>query len=100
MHKLIAIAVTVASLSGCQTTTQMQNASSGGWENATSCSQIYAAFKAYDNDRQSLEILAQAAGVTEPNLQGVTPETVDSYYENLRNSANLALILKGCQPLS
>ena len=99
MNKSIISIIIAIALSGCQTTSEMQKASTGGMANATSCAQIHAAFAAYDNDRQSLQVLAEATGNTSVNVQGVTPDTIDEYYESLRNNANLALMIKGCQPL-
>jgi 2-keto-3-deoxy-6-phosphogluconate aldolase len=99
MKKFIVIMSTIFFLVGCQTVGELQQASSKGVANAFSCQQIKNAFAAYQGDRDSLEALKTVAAMTNMSTKGVTANTADSYYEKARNSANLALVLQGCQPL-
>lgn len=66
---------------------------------AFSCEQIRTAFAAYDADRGSFDALAELSGMTGFEFTQVATGTADSYYDKARNSANLALIVKGCDPL-
>ena len=64
-----------------------------------SCDQIRTAFAAYDADRSSFDALAEVSGMTGFDFTRTATGTADTYYEKARNSANLALIVKGCDPL-
>ena len=46
-----------------------------------------------------MESLVQIAGVTNTDIQGLTPENADSYYQKIRKTANIALAIQGCQQL-
>ena len=99
MNKKITCILTLLALSGCQTATELQKSSAGGFNTMASCEQIHTTFGAYDRDRQSIEALRQIAGMTNTSIQGVTPATVDSYYPLVRDTANIALMVKGCSLL-
>ncbi len=99
MNKKIAYCFVLLTLTGCQTAYELQKASTGDINTMASCQQIHSTFRAYDQDRQSLEALRQIAGMTNTNIQGVTPETINNYYPIVRNTANIALAMKGCQQL-
>ena len=91
--------ISAALLSGCQTATELQKGSSGGLQTMASCEQIQSTFNAYQQDRQSIDALRQIAGITNTNIQSVTPDTVANYYPLIKNTINVALLVKGCQPL-
>lgn len=84
--------------SGCEMAGEAKNMSTGG-ANAFSCEQIRSAFAAYDADRTSFDALAELSGMTGFDFTRTAAQTADTYYEKARNSANLALIVKGCDPL-
>lgn len=99
MKKYILMMVAIFLVAGCQTVGELQQASSKGAANAFSCQQITNAFAAYQADKQSIDALRSIAAMTNMSTKGVTTATADSYYEKAKNSANLALLLQGCQPL-
>ena len=96
----IVVASLTVILSGCETAGSLRGLPSGSAMSAVSCDQIYTTFGAYDRDKQSLTALAQIAGYTKTDISHVTPATEASYYENIRLSANIALAVQGCSPLS
>ena len=98
MYKFLMTASLLLSVAGCEMTGQAKDISSGG-VSAVSCEQIRSAFAAYDADRQSFEALAEISGMTGLEITNTATTTADSYYDKVRNSANLALIVKGCDPL-
>ena len=77
---------------------EAKNVTSGGAD-AFSCDQIRTAFTAYDADRNSFDALAELSGMTGFDFTKTATQTADTYYDKARNSANLALIVKGCDPL-
>jgi hypothetical protein len=83
---------------GCETAGQAKTMSSGGLEGVT-CEQIRKAFEAYDADRSSFDALAELAGLTGYDLTNVAKNNADAYYAKARDSANIALVVKGCKPL-
>lgn len=98
MHRLLFIAYLILSLGGCETTGAAKDMATGG-AGAFSCEQIRAAFAAYDADRNSFEALAEVSGMTGFEITNTASQTAAVYYEKARNSVNLALIVKGCDPL-
>jgi len=98
MHRLLFSVPLIFSLVGCEMAGEAKNVTSGDAD-AFSCDQIRAAFAAYDADRSSFEALAALSGMTGYDFTQTTTQTADSYYEKARNSANMALIVKGCNPL-
>ena len=88
----------LASLAGCEMAGQARNMSTEG-AGAFSCEQIRSAFAAYDADRTSFDALAELSGMTGFDFTQTAAQTADVYYDRARNSANLALIVKGCDPL-
>jgi hypothetical protein len=98
MYRLLFSASLILSLAGCEMAGEAKNMSSGGAD-AFSCNQIRAAFIAYDADRSSFDALATLSGMTGFDFTRTATQTADTYYEKARNSANLALIVKGCDPL-
>jgi len=98
MYKLLFSSSLILSLVGCEMAGQAKNVTSGETD-AFSCDQIRAAFAAYDADRSSFDALASLSGMTGFDFTQTATQTADTYYEKARNSANLALIVKGCDPL-
>ena len=98
MYRLLFSAPLIFSLVGCEMAGQAKNMTSGETD-AFSCDQIRSAFAAYDADRSSFDALAALSGMTGFDFTQSATRTADTYYEKARNSANLALIVKGCDPL-
>ena len=98
MYRLLFSASLIFSLAGCEMAGETKNMTSGETD-AFSCDQIRSAFAAYDADRSSFEALANLAGLTGYDFTRTAAQTADTYYDKARNSANLALIVKGCDPL-
>lgn len=98
MYRLLLTTSLIFTLIGCEMAGEARNVSSGGAD-AFSCDQIRAAFSAYDADRSSFDALAELSGMTGFDFTRTATQTADTYYEKARNSANLALIVKGCDPL-
>ena len=98
MYRLLSAAAIVVSLAGCEMAGEAKNMTSEG-ASAFTCDQIRTAFAAYDADRSSFDALAELSGMTGFDFTQTATRTADTYYEKARNSANLALIVKGCDPL-
>ena len=98
MHRILITSALVFSFAGCEMAGEAKNVSTGGAQ-AFSCDQIRAAFAAYDADRSSFDALAEVSGMTGFDFTKTATQSADSYYDKARNSANLALIVKGCDPL-
>jgi len=98
MYRLLLTVSLLFTLFGCEMAGEAKNATTGGAA-AFSCDQIRAAFSAYDADRSSFKALAELSGMTGFDITQVATQTADTYYDKARNSANLALIVKGCDPL-
>ncbi|RBP30682.1 hypothetical protein DET50_10797 [Marinobacter pelagius] len=97
---LVAVAATTL-LSGCQTSTYMSSAATDG--DGVTCNEIYQAFDAYSRDRQSASAWAQLSSLISPtasNYAEMGVNTASKYYDQIRASANLALSMRGCQPIS
>ncbi|WP_257900322.1 hypothetical protein [Marinobacter sp. F4206] len=96
---LIAIAATTL-MAGCQTSTYMTSAATDG--NGVTCGEIYQAFNAYEQDRQSADALAQLSQLVSPAAGSYAEMGVNSaskYYDQIVASANVALAIRGCQPV-
>jgi hypothetical protein len=98
MYRLLFTTSLILTLAGCEMAGEAKNMTSGETE-AFSCDQIRTAFAAYDADRTSFDALAELSGMTGYDFTRNATQTADTYYEKARNSANLALIVKGCDPL-
>ena len=98
MYKLATTVAVILLASACEMTGQARNMTTGDAD-AFSCDQIRIAFAAYDADRQSFEALAEISGMTGFEITNTATTTADTYYDKVRNSANVALIVKGCDPL-
>ena len=98
MNRILLSVCLMTLLAGCEMAGQARNATTEG-ASAFSCDQIRSAFAAYEADRTSFEALAEVSGMTGFEVTQTASQTADVYYERARNSANLALIVKGCDPL-
>ena len=98
MHRILFSASLIFSLVGCEMAGEAKNMT-GDDANIFSCDQIRTAFAAYDADRSSFDALAELSGMTGFDFTRTATQTADTYYEKARSSANLALIVKGCDPL-
>ncbi|WP_250831097.1 hypothetical protein [Marinobacter sediminum] len=95
------VIATATLLSGCQTSTYMSSAATDG--DGVTCSEIYQAFDAYQRDRQSADALAQLSRLVSPAAGSYAEMGVNSaskYYEQIKASANIALAVRGCQPVN
>ncbi|MDX1756186.1 MAG: hypothetical protein R3175_09025 [Marinobacter sp.] len=87
-------------LTGCQTSGYVSSAAADG--EGVTCNKIYQAFDAYDSDRQSAEALAELGQMVNPAAGSLAQQGMSSasgYYEQAKASANIALAVRGCQPL-
>lgn len=98
MFRFATAAVLIVLVCACEMAGQAKNVTTGGAD-AFTCDQIRNAFAAYDADRQSFEALAEISGMTGFEITKTATTTADTYYDQVRNSANVALIVKGCDPL-
>ena len=98
MCRLLSATAIVFSLAGCEMAGEAKNMTNEG-ASAFTCDQIRTAFSAYDADRSSFDALAELSGMTGFEFTQTATRTADTYYEKARTSANLALIVKGCDPL-
>ncbi|MDF1820726.1 MAG: hypothetical protein P1U64_04100 [Alcanivoracaceae bacterium] len=87
-------------LSGCQTGTYMSSAATDG--DGVTCAEIYQAFQTYEQDRQSAAAWQQLSTLISPEAGAVAArgaEKAAQYYESTKASVNLALAVRGCQPV-
>jgi len=97
---VVSAVLAVFSLTGCQTSGYMSSAVNDG--DGVTCAEIYNAFDAYQSDKQSAQALAQLSELVYPGSgsyaqQGMS--SADGYYEQAKASANIALAVRGCQPV-
>lgn len=99
MSRTFLILIALAGLTGCSVASQVYNATTTG---NLSCEQIRSTFNAYEADRQSAEAAAALSSMISVGTGNIGNQIItssDSYYAQARESANLALIVKGCAPL-
>lgn len=101
IRNIALLLTTTTFLTACETAAQLNNMRISD-KAAYSCEQIYAAFKAYDADRQSTNALMQLSGMV--NVDGIAEggtqvENPNAYFQRTKMAANVALIAQGCQPL-
>ncbi|TQV89571.1 hypothetical protein [Aliikangiella coralliicola] len=94
--KLVGLFSLVGVIGGCHSVSQLNQMRTSETP-AYSCPQIYAAFKAYDADRQSATAIAELSGMV--NVNSAEAGT-GNYYQRAKMAANIALIAQGCEPLS
>lgn len=100
MVKLIVALIMLVYLSGCTVASEVYRASTGGA--SFSCDQIQAAFNAYEADRQSAEAVAALSSMISVGSGNISNQIItssDSYYQQARESANIALLVQGCPPM-
>ena len=89
-----------AALAGCQTSSQVSSAAADG--DGISCRQINQAFAAYQQDRQSAEAWTQLAQLISPaagNYADMGVKTAARYYDQIKATTDLAVAVRGCQPV-
>ncbi|MBS3805271.1 MAG: hypothetical protein KGY54_12035 [Oleiphilaceae bacterium] len=94
------LTTTTLFLAGCQTSGYMSAAATDG--DGVTCNEIYRAFDAYERDRQSAQALTELSQLVSPTAGAIAAQGVSSaegYYGQVRNSANVALAIKGCEPV-
>lgn len=97
---VISSVVAMLTLTGCQTSGYVSSAVNDG--DGVTCAEIYNAFDAYQSDKQSAQALAQLTQLVYPNAGAYAQQgmaSADGYYEQVKASANIALAVRGCQPL-
>jgi hypothetical protein len=94
--KYLFIILMLASLTACQSATELQSAYSKGLANSYSCSQITAALAAYEADKSSFSALQQIATMSGLVIEKSPESDASSYYENVKSAANVALLVQGC----
>lgn len=89
-----------AALAGCQTSSHVSSAATDG--NGVTCSNIYQAFTAYEQDRQSAVAWAQLGQLISPaagSYADMGVNTAARYYDQIKATTDLALAVRGCQPV-
>lgn len=87
-------------LAGCQTSNYAASAATDG--TGITCSKIQQAFAAYQQDRQSAEAWTQLAQLISPeagNYATMGVNTAAKYYDQIKATTDLALAVRGCQPV-
>lgn len=95
MQKMLLAMLIALILSACQSAAnfnQMRTSEAPAY----SCPQIYAAFRAYEADRQSATLAAELSGML--GLKKYDPNSTE-YYARIKMAANVALLAQGCQAL-
>ncbi|MFO8142175.1 MAG: hypothetical protein R6T87_09895 [Marinobacter sp.] len=90
----------VAALAGCQTSTSISSAAADG--DGITCGKIYQAFSAYQQDRKSAVAWAQLSQLISPaagNYANMGVETDARYYDQIKATTDIALAIRGCQPV-
>lgn len=99
-YPLSFVLLTAFLLAGCQTSGTVSSAASDG--DGVTCNEIHQAFNAYQRDRQSIRALQQLSKLVSPSAGAIAAEGISSaeqYYPQARASANIALTIRGCQPI-
>ena len=89
-----------SALAGCQTSSYVSSAATDG--DGVTCSEISQAFSAYRQDRQSADAWAQLAQLISPtagNYADMGVNTAAKYYDQIKATTDLALAVRGCQPV-
>ncbi|MFQ3322256.1 MAG: hypothetical protein ACI90U_000062 [Pseudomonadales bacterium] len=79
-------------MTGCESLTSAQNINNNGFSNV-SCEQINSVFKACGNDKTSLDSILALAGLTITSFGDLTANEI---FTQTRDTANVALLVKGC----
>lgn len=94
------LSLAMVTLAGCQTSSQVSSAASDG--DGITCREIDQAFTAYQQDRQSATAWTQLAQLISPtagNYADMGVNTASKYYDQIKATTNLALAVRGCQPV-
>ncbi|MEX2475676.1 hypothetical protein [Marinobacter sp.] len=89
-----------ATLAGCQTSSHVSSAATNG--GGITCNEISQAFTAYQQDRQSAEAWADLSQLISPaagNYANMGVETAARYYDQIKATTDLAMAVRGCQPV-
>lgn len=100
MLKSLMFFLAVAALAGCQTSSHVSSAATDG--DGVTCTEIDQAFTAYQQDRQSAEAWRQLGQLISPAVSSyadMSVETAARYYDRIKATTNLALAMRGCQPM-
>ncbi|WP_339802317.1 hypothetical protein [uncultured Marinobacter sp.] len=96
---LVPVLVAVT-LTGCQTSANVSSAAADG--DGITCNRIYQAFSAYQQDRDSAVAWAQLGQLISPtagNYANMGVETAARYYDQIKATTDIALAVRGCQPV-
>lgn len=94
------LVLAATALAGCQTSSHVSSAAADG--DGITCSKINQAFTAYQQDRQSAEAWTQLAQLISPtagNYADMGVNTASRYYDQIKATTDLALAVRGCQPV-
>ena len=86
------IVISLLTMTGCESLTSAQNINTNGFSNV-SCEQIDSVFKAYGNDKTSLDSILALAGLTTESFGDLTDNEI---FAQTKDAANVALLVKGC----
>ncbi|WP_235937480.1 hypothetical protein [Marinobacter caseinilyticus] len=95
---IAALATTL--LTGCETSSYMGQAATDG--TGVTCPKIYQAYRAYNADRQSAQALTELSQLVSPTAGSLAQRGVNSaasYADQIQASVNIALAVRGCQPV-
>jgi hypothetical protein len=98
--KTLILFLAVGILAGCQTSTYVSSAATDG--DGVTCNEISQAFNAYQQDRQSATAWSQLAQLISPtagNYADMGVQKAAQYYDQIKATTNLALAVRGCQPV-
>ncbi|WP_417565710.1 hypothetical protein [Marinobacter sp.] len=98
--KSLVLFLTAAALAGCQTSSHVSSAAMDG--DGITCNEIYQAFSAYQQDRQSASAWAQLGELISPtagNYANMGVQAAARYYDQIQAATNISLAVRGCQPV-
>lgn len=98
--KSFMLVMATAALAGCQTSANVSSAAADG--EGITCGKIYQAFSAYQQDRESAVAWAQLGELISPaagNYANMGVDTAARYYDQIKATTDLALAVRGCQPV-
>jgi hypothetical protein len=98
--KYLVLIIMITVLTACQTATELQNAYSKGLANSYSCGQINAAFIAYEADKSSFIALKQIAEMSGLVIGQGSEMDANSYFNDVKAAANIALLVQGCPAIN
>ncbi|MDI9244264.1 hypothetical protein [Marinobacter sp. CHS3-4] len=99
LHTLL-LMLAASVLTGCQTSSFMSSAATDG--DGITCNEVYQAFNAFSQDRQSAQAWAQLSEVLSPaaaEYANMGVKTAADYYPQVKGATNLTLAVRGCQPI-